>query len=93
MKVQQQAAQGPSVHMHHASDSMATASAAWSVHYRQRFKQGCQRRNRLIEQTLNSTASEINALFAELDDTLRVGFSATAARVAGAAGDVWYGAQ
>ena len=79
--------------MQNASDSMATASAAWCVYYEQRLKQGCKRRNRLIEQALSSTASEIDELFAELDDTPRMGFSATAARVADEAGDVWYGAQ
>ena len=57
VKMQQQAARGPSVRMQNASDSMATASAAWSAHYEQRLKQGCQRRNRLIEQALSSTAS------------------------------------
>ena len=91
--MQQKAAEGSSMRMQNASDSMATASSAWGVHYEQRLKQSCQRRNRLIEQTLTTTASEIDELFAELDDTPRMGFSATAARVTGEAGDVWYGAQ
>ena len=79
--------------MRNASDSMATASTAWGVHYAQRLKHGCQRCNRLVGQTLTSTASEIDELFAELDNTPRLGFSATTARVADEAGDVWYGAQ
>ena len=93
MKVKQLAAQDPSVLMRPASDIMDTASAAWSTHYMQRLQQDCQRRNGLIEQALSSTASEIDELLVELDDTPLVGFSATAARVAGEAGDVWYGAQ
>ena len=72
---------------------MAEASAAWGTHYAQRLRQGCQRWNRLIGQTLDRTASEVAELFAELDDAARLGVSATAARVADEAADIWYGAH
>ena len=55
--------------------------------------QGCQRRNRLIEEAVVGTASELRELFAELDCTRTAGFDATAMAVAHEAGDVWYGAQ
>ena len=69
------------------------ATAAWHKHYAQRMAQGCQRRNRLIEQAVVGTASELSELFAELDYTATAGFDATAMAVADEAGDVWYGAQ
>ena len=93
VKVQQAAAGGSSTRMPNTYDRMAVASAAWSTHYQQRLQRGCQRRNRLIEQTLASTASEIAELFAELDDAARLGISATTKRVVDEAGDAWYGAQ
>ena len=95
VKVQQAAEKGSPTHnvMPSTCDSMTAASAAWGMHYEQRLQQGCQRRNRLIEQALASTASEMIELFAELDVTTRSGFCATAVRVADEAEDVWYGAQ
>ena len=72
---------------------MEQATAAWHEHYAQRMTQGCQRRNRLIEEAVVGTASELSELFAELDYTTTAGFDATAMAVADEAGDVWYGAQ
>ena len=93
VKRQQNAVGGSAVHARDGHDTMEMANAAWDDHYARRLRHGCQRRNRLIEQAFNSTASEIDELFAELDDAPHLGFSATAARVAGEAGDVWYGAH
>ena len=93
VKAKQRAAHDPSVLGRHDSDDMDAMGAAWAAHYRQRLQHGCQRRNRLIEQALCGTASEIDELFAEIDGTPQLGFSATAAGVADEAGDVWYGAQ
>ena len=73
--------------------SMEQATKAWQEHYAQRLARGCQRRNRLIEDAMQSTASEMSELFAELAYTTKVGFNATAMAVADEAGDVWYGAQ
>ena len=72
---------------------MGQATAAWHHHYAKRLVQGCQRRNRLMEEAIVGTASEINELFDELDYTKTTGFDATAMAVADEAGDVWYGAQ
>ena len=74
-------------------DSMATASAAWGVHYGKRLQSDCQRRTRLLNEAVLGTEAEINELFAELDATRRYGFENTAMSVADEAGDVWYGAQ
>ena len=93
VKIQQAAATGSSTHMPSMCDNMAAVSAAWGMHYEQHLQHGCQRRNRLIEQTLARMASAMTELFAELDDTTHLGFSATTMRVADEAGDVWYGAQ
>ena len=92
MKVQQAAKAGSPTHVL-GKLTMAEASTAWGTHYAQRLQHGCQRRNRLIGQTIDSTASEVAELFAELDDAARLGVSATAARVADEAADVWYGAH
>ena len=72
---------------------MATASAAWGVHYGKRLQGDCQRRNRLLSEAVLGTAAEITELFAELDATQQHGFEDTAMGVADEAGDVWYGAQ
>ena len=74
-------------------NSMEQATEAWQAHYAQRLARGCQRRNRLIEDAMQGTASEIGELFTELAYTTKVGFDATAMSVAYEAGDVWYGAQ
>ena len=74
-------------------DSMAAASAAWGVHYSQRLKANCQRRNRLLSEAVLGTEREISELFAELDAARQYGFTNTAMAVADEAGDVWYGAQ
>ena len=74
-------------------DSMAAASAAWGVHYAQRLRSKCQRRNRLLSEAVQGTEREISELFAELDAARQDGFTDTAMAVADEAGDVWYGAQ
>ena len=43
--------------------------------------------------TIQSTASEITELFAELGHTRQHGFEAASLGVADEAGDVWYGAR
>ena len=92
VKVQQAAKAGSPTHVL-GKLTMAEAGTAWDTHYAQRLQHGCQRRNRLIGQTIDSTTSEVAELFAELDDAARLGISATAARVADEAADVWYGAH
>ena len=72
---------------------MGQATAEWHRHYAKRLAQGCQRRNRLIEEAMLGTASEMCELFSELDETRDVDFDATAMAVADEVGDVWYGAQ
>ena len=93
VKIQQTAKAGSPTRVPNAYDTMAKANLAWKVHYAQRLQQGCQRRNRLIDQTIDSTTSEIAELFMELDDAARLGVSATSARIEDEAGDVWYGAH
>ena len=74
-------------------NSVEQATEAWQAHYARRLTQGCQRRNRLIDEAMRGTASEMVELFAELAHTTKVGFDTTAMAVADEAGDVWYGAQ
>ena len=73
--------------------SVEQATEAWHAHYAQRLTQRCQRRNRLVDDAVQGTASEMGELSAELKYTTEVGFDATAMAVADEAGDVWYGAQ
>ena len=67
---------------------MGQATEAWYIHYAKRLARGCQRRNRLIEEAMLGTASEMGELFAELADTKNIGFDATAMAVADEAGDM-----
>ena len=87
---------GSSSHMDEVAGkyaTMAEANAAWALHYEKRRATRCQRRNRLVQEATQATASEITELFAEFDHTRQHGFEAASLGVADEDGDVWYGAR
>ena len=73
--------------------NIRAAQAYWTCHYERRRESQCQRRNRVIDEALNSTAMELNELYDELEHAKPVGFRLSKAAVADETGDVWYGVR
>ena len=69
------------------------AQAYWTCHYEPRRENNCQRRNRITEDAIQSTAMELNELYSELNNAKTVGFKLSKTAVADEAGDVWYGVR